>query len=154
MGKITSGVRFNIIPESLEMIGTVRTLDFEMQRHINQRMHELAKGIAEAYGGTAELEIQNFTSITNNDPGLVNALLPTLERVAGKDQVVLSKATTGAEDFSYFQEEVPGFYFFLGGMTPGSTGTFPHHTPDFKIDESGLLLGVKAMTEISLDYLK
>jgi amidohydrolase len=154
VGKITSGVRFNIIPESLEMIGTVRTLDFEMQRHINQRMHELAKGIAEAYGGTAELEIQNFTSITNNDPGLVNALLPTLERVAGKDQVVLSKATTGAEDFSYFQEEVPGFYFFLGGMTPGSTGTFPHHTPDFKIDESGLLLGVKAMTEISLDYLK
>lgn len=154
VGKITSGVRFNIIPESLEMIGTVRTLDFEMQRHINQRMHELAKGIAEAYGGTAELEIQDFTSITNNDPGLVNALLPTLERVAGKDQVVLSKATTGAEDFSYFQEEVPGFYFFLGGMTPGSTGSFPHHTPDFKIDESGLLLGVKAMTEISLDYLK
>ncbi|MEY3599940.1 MAG: hypothetical protein RLZZ463_717, partial [Bacteroidota bacterium] len=154
VGKITSGVRFNIIPESLEMIGTVRTLDFEMQRHINQRMHELAKGIAEAYGGTAELEIQDFTSITNNDPGLVNALLPTLERVAGKDQVLLSKATTGAEDFSYFQEEVPGFYFFLGGMTPGSTGSFPHHTPDFKIDESGLLLGVKAMTEISLDYLK
>ena len=154
VGKITSGVRFNIIPESLEMIGTVRTLDFEMQRHINQRMHELAKGIAEAYGGTAELEIQDFTSITNNDPGLVNALLPTLEKVAGKDQVVLSKATTGAEDFSYFQEEVPGFYFFLGGMTPGSTGSFPHHTPDFKIDESGLLLGVKAMTEISLDYLK
>lgn len=154
VGKITSGVRFNIIPESLEMIGTVRTLDFEMQRHINQRMHELAKGIAEAYGGTADLEIQDFTSITNNDPGLVNALLPTLERVAGKDQVVLSKATTGAEDFSYFQEEVPGFYFFLGGMTPGSTGSFPHHTPDFKIDESGLLLGVMAMTEISLDYLK
>ena len=154
VGKITSGVRFNIIPESLEMIGTVRTLDFEMQRHINQRMHELAKGIAEAYGGTADLEIQDFTSITNNDPGLVNALLPTFERVAGKDQVVLSKATTGAEDFSYFQEEVPGFYFFLGGMTPGSTGSFPHHTPDFKIDESGLLLGVKAMTEISLDYLK
>ena len=154
VGKITSGVRFNIIPESLEMIGTVRTLDFEMQRHINQRMHELAKGIAEAYGGTADLEIQDFISITNNDPGLVNALLPTLERVAGKDQVLLSKATTGAEDFSYFQEEVPGFYFFLGGMTPGSTGSFPHHTPDFKIDESGLLLGVKAMTEISLDYLK
>jgi amidohydrolase len=154
VGKITSGVRFNIIPESLEMIGTVRTLDFEMQRHINQRMHELAKGIAEAYGGTADLEIQDFTSITNNDPGLVNALLPTLERVAGKDQVVLSKATTGAEDFSYFQEEVPGFYFFLGGMTPGSTGSFPHHTPDFKIDESGILLGVMAMTEISLDYLK
>ena len=153
VGKITAGVRFNIIPESCELIGTVRTLDFGMQKHINQRMKELAQGIAAAYGGTAELDIQNSTSITNNDPSLVNELLPTLERVAGKDQVVLSKATTGAEDFSYFQEQVPGFYFFLGGMTPGSTGSYPHHTPDFKIDESGLLLGVKAMTEISLDYL-
>jgi len=153
VGKITAGVRFNIIPESCELIGTVRTLDFGMQKHINQRMKELAEGIAAAYGGTAELDIQNSTSITNNEPNLVNELLPTLERVAGKDQVVLSKATTGAEDFSYFQEQVPGFYFFLGGMTPGSTGSYPHHTPDFKIDESGLLLGVKAMTEISLDYL-
>ena len=153
VGKITAGVRFNIIPESCELIGTVRTLDFGMQKHINQRMKELAEGIAAAYGGTAELDIQNSTSITNNEPSLVNELLPTLERVAGKDQVVLSKATTGAEDFSYFQEQVPGFYFFLGGMTPGSTGSYPHHTPDFKIDESGLLLGVKAMTEISLDYL-
>jgi len=153
VGKITAGVRFNIIPESCELIGTVRTLDFGMQKHINQRMKELAQGIAAAYGGTAELDIQNSTSITNNDPSLVNELLPTLERVAGKDQVVLSKATTGAEDFSYFQEQVPGFYFFLGGMTPGSTDSYPHHTPDFKIDESGLLLGVKAMTEISLDYL-
>ena len=153
VGKITAGVRFNIIPESCELIGTVRTLDFGMQKHINQRMKELAEGIAAAYGGTAELDIQNSTSITNNEPSLVNELLPTLERVAGKDQVVLSKATTGAEDFSYFQEQVPGFYFFLGGMTPGSTGSYPHHTPDFIIDESGLLLGVKAMTEISLDYL-
>jgi amidohydrolase len=153
VGKITAGVRFNIIPESCELIGTVRTLDFGMQKHINQRMKELAEGIAAAYGGTAELDIQNSTSITNNEPNLVNELLPTLERVAGKDQVVLSKATTGAEDFSYFQEQVPGFYFFLGGMTPRSTGSYPHHTPDFKIDESGLLLGVKAMTEISLDYL-
>ena len=153
VGKITAGVRFNIIPESCELIGTVRTLDFGMQKHINQRMKELAEGIAAAYGGTAELDIQNSTSITNNEPSLVNELLPTLKRVAGKDQVVLSKATTGAEDFSYFQEQVPGFYFFLGGMTPGSTGSYPHHTPDFKIDESGLLLGVKAMTEISLDYL-
>ena len=153
VGKITAGVRFNIIPESCELIGTVRTLDFAMQKHINQRMKELAEGIAAAYGGTAELDIQNSTSITNNEPSLVNELLPTLERVAGKDQVVLSKATTGAEDFSYFQEQIPGFYFFLGGMTPGSTGSYPHHTPDFKIDESGLLLGVKAMTEISLDYL-
>ena len=80
-------------------------------------------------------------------------MLPTLKNVAGADHVKLVKATTGGEDFSFFQEKVPGIYFFLGGMTPGNTESFPHHTPDFKIDDSGLLLGVKALTELSLDYL-
>ena len=80
-------------------------------------------------------------------------MLPSLESVAGKNNVVLTKASTGGEDFSYFQEEVPGFYFFLGGMTPGNTEAFPHHTPDFKIDDNGMLLGVKAMTQLTLDYL-
>ena len=70
-----------------------------------------------------------------------------------EDFLTYSEATTGGEDFSYYQETVPGFYFFLGGMTPGSTESFPHHTPDFKIDDSGLLLGVKTLTEMSLDYL-
>ena len=80
-------------------------------------------------------------------------MLPTLERVAGKNKVLTQKAVTGAEDFSYFQKVIPGFYFFLGGMTPGNTQAFPHHTPDFKIDDNGLLLGVKTMTEMSLDFL-
>jgi metal-dependent amidase/aminoacylase/carboxypeptidase family protein len=70
-----------------------------------------------------------------------------------KDNVVLTKATTGGEDFSYFQEVVPGVYFFLGGMTPGSAESFPHHTPDFKIDDSSMLLGIKTMTHLALDYL-
>jgi amidohydrolase len=73
--------------------------------------------------------------------------------MAGKENVLIRKATTGGEDFSYFQEKVPGFYFFLGGMTPGNTTPFPHHTPDFKIDDSGMLLGVKVMTQVALDYL-
>ncbi len=153
VGKITSGVRFNIIPEGAEMIGTIRTLDYEMQKHINKRMEEMVPAIAKAYGGDATIDIKNSTSITFNDLELTPKMVPTLEKVAGKENVVVHKAITGAEDFSYFQEKVPGLYFFLGGMTPGNTESFPHHTPDFKIDDSGLLLGVKAMTELTLDYL-
>lgn len=153
VGKITSGVRFNIIPESAELIGTVRTLDPGMRSLIMRRMDEMAANIAKAYGGTATIEWQNNTVVTYNDPGLTAAMLPSLEKVAGAENLKLMKATTGGEDFSYFQEEVPGFYFFLGGMTPGNNRPFPHHTPDFKIDEAGMLLGVKAMTQISLDYL-
>jgi amidohydrolase len=153
VGKITSGVRFNIIPESAELIGTVRTLDPEMKALIERRMTEMTTTIAKAYGGEASIEFQNNTAITYNDPGLVRQILPTLQRVAGKDNVVLRKATTGGEDFSYFQEIVPGFYFFLGGKTPGNEEVFPHHTPDFMIDDSGLLLGVKALTHITFDYL-
>lgn len=153
VGKITSGVRFNIIPESAELIGTVRTLDPKMKALIIRRMTEMTETIAKAYGGEATIEFQNNTSITYNNIALVEQMLPTIQRVAGEDNVELMKATTGGEDFSYFQEIVPGFYFFLGGMTPGNTNAFPHHTPDFKIDESGLLLGVKTMTELTFDYL-
>ncbi|ADV51021.1 carboxypeptidase Ss1 [Cellulophaga algicola DSM 14237] len=153
VGKITSGVRFNIIPESAEMIGTVRTLDPDMKTLIVRRMTEMTEGLAKAYGGSATIEFQNNTAITYNDEQLTEAMVPTLQKVAGVAQVRLIKATTGGEDFSFFQEKVPGFYFFLGGMTPGNTEAFPHHTPDFKIDDSGMFLGVKALTTLSLDYL-
>ena len=153
VGKITSGVRFNIIPESAELIGTVRTLDPAMKELIIRRMTEMTETIAKAYGGSATIEFQNNTSITYNDLALTEQMLPTLKSVAGDSNVILTKATTGGEDFSYFQEVVPGFYFFLGGMTPGNKTPFPHHTPDFQINEDGLLLGVKSMTQLTLDYL-
>jgi amidohydrolase len=153
VGKITSGVRFNIIPESAEMIGTIRTLDYDMQKFINQRMMEMVPAIAKAFRGEATITINNGTAITYNDPALVTQMLPTMERVAGAANVQTQKAITGAEDFSFFQEKVPGFYFFLGGMSLGTTESYPHHTPDFLIDDSGLLLGVKTLTEMSLDYL-
>jgi amidohydrolase len=153
VGKITSGVRFNIIPESAEMIGTIRTLDYDMQKHINKRMEEMVPAIAKAYGAEATIEITTSTAITFNDLDLTAQMSPTLEKVAGKENVTIHKAITGAEDFSYFQEKVPGMFFLLGGMTPGTTESFPHHTPDFKIDDSGLLLGVKTMTQLTLDYL-
>ncbi|WP_400079049.1 amidohydrolase [Winogradskyella sp. R77965] len=153
VGKITAGTRFNIIPESAEMIGTVRTLDPEMRAHIEKRMKEMVETIAKAYGGEATIAFQNNTSITFNDPDLTAQVLPSLQNVAGEENVQIMKATTGGEDFSYFQEKVPGVYFFLGGMTPGTEESFPHHTPDFKIDDSGMLLGVKAFTQLTLDYL-
>lgn len=153
VGKITAGVRFNIIPESAEMIGTVRTLDADMKELIIRRMTEMTETIAKAYGGTATIEFQNNTSITYNDLALTAQVLPSLQAVAGNDNVQLVKATTGGEDFSFFQEKVPGFYFFLGGMTPGNTEAYPHHTPDFKIDDAGLLLGVKAFLQLTVDYL-
>ncbi|QXP52992.1 amidohydrolase [Cellulophaga sp. HaHa_2_1] len=153
VGKIAAGVRFNIIPESAEMVGTVRTLDPDMKALIIRRMTEMTEGLAKTYGGSATIEFQNNTAITYNDEKLTEAMLPTLQKTAGIENVVLIKATTGGEDFSFFQEKVPGFYFFLGGMTPGNTEAFPHHTPDFKIDDSGMLLGVKTLTAMSLDYL-
>jgi len=153
VGKITSGTRFNIIPESSEMIGTVRTLDPKMREMIEKRMKDMVEGIAKAYGGEASIIFQNNTSITYNDEELTARILPSLQTVAGEENVIIMKATTGGEDFSFFQEKVPGVYFFLGGMTAENTESFPHHTPDFMIDESGLLLGVKAFTQISIDYL-
>ncbi len=153
VGKITSGVRFNIIPESAEMIGTVRTLDPDMRELIMRRMNEMARDIAKAYGGTATIEWQSNTVITFNDLELTQQMLPSLEAAAGKENVKLVKATTGGEDFSYYQQVVPGLYFFLGGMTPGNTEAFPHHTPDFMIDDSGMLLGVKTFCMLTMDYL-
>lgn len=153
VGKITAGTRFNIIPESSEMIGTVRTLDPDMREMVIRRMNEMVPAIAKAYGGDAEIVFQNNTAITFNDLELTARMLPTLQTIAGTDKVELVKATTGGEDFSFFQEEVPGFYFFLGGMTPGNTTPYPHHTPDFMIDDDGMLLGVKSLSQLAIDYL-
>ncbi|WP_340073629.1 amidohydrolase [Leptobacterium sp. I13] len=155
VGKITSGVRFNIIPEEAEMIGTIRTLDYDMQRMINKRMEEMVPAIAKAYRAEATVEITTGAPITYNDLELTAQTVPSLEKVAGVENVVLTKAITGAEDFAYFQEKVPGFYFFLGGKAPEAKPeeVFPHHTPNFYIDESGMLLGVKSFVQIVYDYL-
>ncbi|CAL2079927.1 amidohydrolase [Tenacibaculum sp. 190524A05c] len=153
VGKIDAGVRSNIIPESAEMIGTIRTLDYGMQKQINDRMKEMVPAIAKSYRAEATIEIEKGYPITYNNIELTKQVLPTLQNMAGKDNVKLIKAITGAEDFSFFQKEIPGFYFFLGGKTKGNKNPYPHHTPDFQIDESGMLLGVKTMTQLTLDYL-
>ena len=152
VGKIVGGTRNNIIPELVEMSGTIRTLDYEMQKILNKRMMEMVPAIAKAYNAEADIVIQAGLPITYNDLKLTEAYLPTLQKVAGAENVLLHKAITGAEDFSFFQKEVPGFYFFLGGK-PNDKEATGHHTPDFYIDESGMLLGVKTFTQLVFDYL-
>lgn len=152
VGKISSGVRHNIIPETAEMLGTIRTLDYDMQKLLNQRMEEMVTTIAKAYKAEATIDIAKGLPITYNDPELTTKTLPSLQKAAGEENVLLTKAVTGAEDFSFFQEKIPGFYFFLGGK-PIDKDPTQHHTPDFYIDESGMLLGVKTFTQIVFDYL-
>ena len=152
---IQGGVRSNIIPEEVEMTGTIRTLDTGMQRDIHERMRRTVTRIAESAGATAEITIDNKTLITYNDPALVKLMLPSLQKSAGDSNVVLMDAMTGSEDFSFFGARVPSFFFWLGGMKPGQDPhtAFPHHTPDFYIDESGFSLGVKALCNLAIDYM-
>ena len=155
IGKISSGVRSNIIPEEAHMVGTLRTLDYDMQKKINRRMEEIVPAIAKAYRAEATIDIAKGYPITYNDPGLTEQMLPSLHKSAGEDKVIEIKAITGAEDFSFFQEKIPGFYFFLGGKPLDITmaESAPHHTPDFYLDESGFLLGVKTFLQLTYDYL-
>ncbi len=156
VGVINAGVRSNIIPEELTMQGTIRTLDSKMQKDVHERMTLTATKIAEASGATAEVSIDTKTLVTYNDPALVKMMLPSLETAAGKDKVIETDWTTGAEDFSYYGEKAPAFFFFLGGMPKGGDPkkAAPHHTPDFYIDDSMLGVGVKAFCQIVFDYAK
>lgn len=154
IGKMTSGVRNNIIPESAEMIGTIRTLDTTMQRIIHDKIRRTATLIAESAGATADVDIQIGYPVTYNNPELTAKMLPTFEKVIGEENIRVTKAITGAEDFSFFAEQVPGLYFFLGGRDPNTDmlDAPGHHTPDFYIDESGLINGVKVMCQLVVDY--
>lgn len=155
IGAIHGGIRQNIIPEEVKMIGTIRTLDETMHTQVHERIREVATKIAESAGATADVKIDVMYPVTFNDPALTQAVLPTLEAVAGKSNVILTPAHTGAEDFSFFQQKIPGFFFFLGGMPKGKKASeaAPHHTPDFTIDDSGMLLGVKTLSRLAVDYL-
>ncbi len=151
VGQIHGGVRSNIIPEEVYMEGTIRTLDAEMREKLFERLETIVTNTAEANGAEAILNIREGYPITYNDPDLTTQMLPTLQEVAGASNVNYINAITGAEDFSFFQEEVPGLYFFVGGLPPGGIPA-GHHTPDFYIDEAGLKLGVRAMANLVIDY--
>ncbi len=132
VGVINGGVRNNIIPEEVTMQGTIRALDEEMRQLIFKRLETVVQNTAESNGAIAELTINKGYPITYNDPELTAQMLPTLEETAGKENVKLINAITGAEDFSFFQNEIPGLYFFIGGKAPGREAS-GHHPPDFYI---------------------
>lgn len=157
VGSIHGGVRSNIIPEQVDMRGTVRTFSREDERRVNERIREIAVKTAEAAGAVATVEIPyaSHYPVTYNDPALTEKMLPSLQRSAGRENVSLIPPRTGAEDFSFYQEKVPGLFYFLGGMPKGKDPitTPSHHTPDFFIDESGLKLGVTSLVNLTLDYM-
>ena len=155
IGKIEGGVRNNIIPEEVTLIGTVRALDTAMQSQVHRRIREIATHIGESAGAEVTVDIQLGYPVTYNNPDLTAQMLPTLQRTAGESNVLLRNAATGAEDFSFLAQEAPGLFVFLGGM-PADTNpeeAAPHHTPDFFVSDEALKLGVRTLSNLALDYM-
>src|SRR5216684_4621255 len=156
VGAIHGGVRNNIIPDDVEMIGTIRSLDAKMRDEIHARIKRTAEDIAKSGGATATVTIDEGYPITYNDPAVTERMAPTLRRVAGPSNLEVVNATLGAEDFSFFQQKVPGLFFWLGTRPKNQTAeqAASNHSPLFYVDESGLELGVRAMAHVAVDYLK
>jgi amidohydrolase len=154
VGKISGGVRFNIIPAEVEMVGTIRVFDTTIRKAIHEKIGKTAKMIAESAGATAEVTIPpSGVPVTYNDPKLTRQMESTFHRIVGKDKVLPALQRTGAEDFSFYQEKVPGLFFFLG-ITPPGGKEIPNHSPHFYIDESALGVGVQALSNVAVDYLE
>lgn len=155
VGAIHGGVRNNIIPDRVELIGTIRTFDEAMRSDIAARVLHTASHIAQSAGARASVEVERGYDVTVNHPALTEQMVPTLLRVAGADRVFLAPKLTGAEDFSCYQQRIPGLFFFLGITPPGSPPgqVASNHSPRFRIDESGLLLGVRALCHLAWDFL-
>jgi amidohydrolase len=155
VGRFTGGNRSNIIPEEVELEGTVRTFDEDVRKNIHDRIRAIASNISESAGATATVEFGLGYPVTRNDPALTERMLPTLRRAAGATNVQSGPLTGTAEDFSYFQQKVPGLFVFLG-VTPRNqdhTKAAINHSPLFFADESALPVGVKVMANLALDFL-
>ena len=155
IGAIKGGNRGNIIPDSVEMDGTLRSFTDADQKLLWDKLNQIVTSTAEMQGATAKVTIGNVYPVTFNDPTLTAKMLPSLQQTAGIANVSISPPTTGAEDFSFYEQKVPGIFIHLGGLPKGSDPlTAPaHHTPDFFIDESGFTLGVKALCNLTIDYM-
>ena len=156
IGSLHSGVRANIIPETAEMLGTIRSLDATMRKETHEKMRRVVQHIAQSAGATATIEINTQTMINYNDPRLAKKSMNALNKAAGADHVMESLWTTAAEDFSFYGDKAPSFFFSLGGMQKGKNPTEVggHHTPDFYLEESGFILGVKAFCNLVFDNAK
>lgn len=156
VGTLKGGTRYNVIPADVELSGTIRALDETTQKQLWAAIRRTAKGIAESAGATAEVSIEPYVPVTFNSLPLTAQMLPTLQAVAGgATNVQEIKAKTGAEDFSFFANKVPGLFVLVGGMSKGANpaNTADHHTAGFKLDESGFTLGVKTLATLAADYL-
>src|SRR6267378_702215 len=155
VGAINGGIRLNIIPDSVVMLGTIRTFDTAVRNDIHQRIRRTAESIAQSAGATAQVVIDTFTAVTYNDPALTQQVLPTLREVAGANHVTLTSPITPAEDFSRYQQRVPGVFFFLGITPPGTdpAKAAPNHSPRFFVDEAALPVGVRALAHVAVGYL-
>jgi len=155
VGRINAGIRENIIPENAEMAGTIRTFDPEMQKIIHEKIKLTATKIAESAGARAEVSIVSKTPVTYNDQALTERMVPAFQRAAGEKNVIRINPDTGAEDFAYYQQKVPGLFFFVGACPPNvDPAKAPsHHTPDFMIDEGTMTTGMRAMLNLTLDYM-
>ena len=152
---IHGGARKNIIPDQVEMTGTIRSFDEEMRQDIHARIKHIAQSIAGANHAQAEVRIEKAVPVTVNDLALTERMIPTLKRIGGEGGAAVSKRVMVAEDFSYFQQEVPGLFYFVG-ITPKDqdmTQAAPNHSPRFFIDESGLLQGTRSLAALAVDFL-
>ncbi len=156
VGKIEGGVRFNIIPDTVQLDGTIRTHDPAVQEEVHERIRRTARNIAASAGATAEVEIRRFYPVTFNDPTLTQASLVSLRRVAGDRGLLQIPPLMVAEDFSFFAQEAPGFYFMLGVNAPGVAfgEAASNHSPHFYVNEDALEIGVRAMATLAVDYLE
>jgi amidohydrolase len=154
VGRFTAGNRSNIIPDKAELVGTVRAFDQAERAKIRQRITDMGTKYAEAAGATAKITWGLGYPVTTNDPGLTERMVPTLQRVAGPGKAIVGPLTGTAEDFSYFQQQVPGLFFFLGVTPPGQEATAAaNHSPLFFADEAALPVGVRALANLTVDYL-
>jgi len=157
VGSIHGGIKSNIIPDEVTLVGTIRALDPGMLAAARTKLSALAEATAQASGATATVEIDPLLhyDVTYNDPALLRKMLPTLRQVVGEDHLVEAQPTTGGEDFSAFQREIPGLFVILGARTPGANPADfpPNHSPRFKIDERVLEVGVRTLSHLAVDYL-
>ncbi|MCI0338361.1 MAG: amidohydrolase [Acidobacteria bacterium] len=153
IGSIIGGNRFNIITDEVKLEGTMRTLNQEVRKNAIEMMKQTLGGVTSAYGASYEIELGANTPMTYNDPALVEATLPVMRRIAGQKNLISPRPQMGAEDFSRYQQVVPGFFYFLGVGNKVKGITAMIHTPDFDVDEESLVIGVKVMSNVLMDYL-
>lgn len=153
IGTIDGGSRHNIIPDKVEMSGTIRTFDDDVQKQVNEQVRQTAEHTAHAHGAEAEVTIVDNYATTVNDPELTAQMVPTLKKVAPQ-RVFEAPLVTASEDFSYYTREVPGLFFFLG-VTPMDKmkDAAPNHSPHFLVDDQALVTGIQALSALTTDYL-